>query len=154
MPEEKQFLRNIIGKEARKRYTTAGTGEQAFCLRADFKDGRKRRATAWSHFSDYEWSDEGDRETLTIIFGMRIVTIEGHRLNVFVRAIDEGKLKTFEELISAEALALQQNPDEEPIVMSVDIYPTFKNLIEEIKGEEKGGHDNGPETGFAKRFAR
>ena len=156
MPDQKQFLKNIIGdsdNRGRKRHTSASTGTQAFCLRADSKDGRKKRATAWSHFSDYEWEDTGDREILTIIFGTRIVTIEGYNLMVLVREIDEGKLKTFEELVSAEVQELLHAPDDDAVVKSVEIYPTFKSVIEEIKGEEKGGQD-GAEDRFTKRFKR
>jgi hypothetical protein len=152
MPDQKEFLRKIIGndesgKQGRKRHTSAGAGGQAFSLRADFKDGRKKRGTAWSHFSDYEWTDEGDRERLIVIFGTRILTIEGFNLLALVREIDEGKLKTFEELASAEARELQFNPDEEAVVVSVDVFPKFEDIVREIKGEDD-------EPGFARKVSR
>lgn len=153
MPERREYLRDILGdpdKRTGKRYTTAGAGGQSFCLRADAKDGRKKRATAWSFFSDYEWEDIGDRERLTVIFGTRIVTIEGHKLEILYREIDEGKLKTFEELTSREVQRLLADPDGDVVVTSVDIYPKFNDLIREIKGEER----DAPETGFAKRLGR
>src|ERR1700674_1776793 len=101
MPEQKHFLKNILrddasesGKKGRRRHTSAGAGGQAFTLRIDYKDGRKKRGTACSHFSDYEWTDEGEKEKLVILFGTRVVTIEGYNLLVLVREIDEGKLKS------------------------------------------------------------
>ena len=80
MPERKEFLQEILGNkdrpdEAGARGTRApGAGGQAFTLRADYKDGRRKRGTAWSHFSDYEWTDDGDREKLVVLFGTRMVT--------------------------------------------------------------------------------
>jgi hypothetical protein len=136
-------------KDARRRHTSAGTGAQAFSLRADFKDGRKKRGTAWSHFSDYEWSDEGDKEKLVILFGTRVVTIEGFNLMVLVREIDEGRLKTFEELVSSEALRLQAAPDAGAVVVSVYVFPKFEDLVKEIKGETEEH-----ETGHAGRIRR
>src|SRR5580658_2698140 len=97
-------------RSGRRRYTVSGVGKQAFVLRGDYKDGRKKRGTGWSHFSDYEWEDLGDRERLTILFGSRIVTVEGHKLDVLYTAIDQGRLETFEELTSPEAQLLLQNP--------------------------------------------
>jgi hypothetical protein len=162
MPDtkSKSFAEEVMRKNARitgrddhdnsgrKRHTSAGAGTQAFTLRADFKDGRKKRGTAWSHFSDYEWNDEGDIETLTIIFGDRIVTMRGFNLLVLVREIDEGKLKTFEELVSAEAKMLRENPDDEAVVVNVEIFPEFKELVQEIKGEREH------EAGHAGRLKR
>jgi len=155
MPEKKEFLRHILGsdgsesaKEGRKRHTSAGAGGQAFSLRVDFRDGRKKRGTAWSHWSDYEWNDEGEKETLTVIFGDRIVTIHGFNLMVLVREIDEGKLKTFEELVSAEVRMLLEHPDDGAIVVSVDVFPAFEDLVREIKG------DDGRDTGFVGKIRR
>jgi hypothetical protein len=136
-------------KGARKRYTTAGVSGQAFCLRADYKDGLKKRATTWTYFSDYEWENLGDRERLTILFGSRIVTIEGHKLDLLYREIDEGRLKTFEELTSREAQLLSANPDGDVEVISFEVYPTMKDLIAEIKQEREGAR-NAPKDGFAK----
>jgi hypothetical protein len=160
MPEaQSKFLREIIkkgqpgetpDKSGRRRYTTSGAGEQAFLLRGDYKDGRKKRGTAWSHFSDYEWEDLGDRERLIIVFGTRIVTIEGQKLGALYMAIDQGKLETFEELTSPEVQALLNDPDGDVVVMSLDIYPAFSDLVQEIKGDEK----DAAKGGFAKRFER
>ena len=67
---------------------------------------------------------------------------------VLVREIDEGKLKTFEELVSAEVRELHQNPDEDAVVASVEIFPAFKDLVREIKGEDEH------ESGFARKIRR
>jgi hypothetical protein len=157
MPEERsQYLKDIMektspkGESGRRRYTISGAGEQAFLLRGDYKDGRKKRGTAWARFSDYEWEDLGDRERLTILFGDRIVTIEGFKLKVLYTAIDKGKLESFEELMSPEVLMLAQDPDSDVIVTSLDIYPTFADLVKEIKGEDK----DAAKGGFAQRIGR
>lgn len=160
MPEEKsRFLKDImdkaspkgeVDKSGRRRYTTTGSGEQAFLLRGDYKDGRKKRGTAWSRFSDYEWEDLGDRERLTILFGDRVVTVEGYKLNLLCTAIDKGKLESFEELMSPEIQTLLQDPDSDVIVTSLDIHPTFADLVKEIKGEDK----DAAKGGFAQRFGR
>jgi hypothetical protein len=160
MPEEKsRFLKDIMDKaplkgdgdkSGRRRYTLSGVGEQAFLLRGDYKDGRKKRGTAWSHFSDYEWEDLGDRERLTILFGGRIVTVEGHKLRVLYTAIDQGRLESFEEVISPEAQLLLNDPESDVIVTSLDIYPAFADLIKEIKGDDK----DAAKVGFTQRFER
>jgi len=147
MPEARsKFLEKIIpeaSKAGRRRYTTCGPGEQAFSLRTDYKTGRKKRSIAWSHFSDYEWEDLGDRERLTVIFGDRILTIEGYKLDVLIREIDAGKLKTFEELTTPEVQTLLNDPDEDAVVTSVDIYPSVAEIVREIKGEND---DHGKHT--------
>jgi len=153
MPEaetqRRDFMSDILNRggspedKGGKGHTSAGAGEQAFLLRADFKDGRRKRGVGWSHFSDYEWEDLGEHEKLTVLFGDRIVTIIGHNLEVLCRLIDKGKLEAFEERITAELTQLRNNPPrDEALVKSVEIYPEFGQLIAAIKGEDddKGRH--------------
>jgi hypothetical protein len=132
-------LTNILGtseERSGKGHSVAGPGEQAFSIRADFRDGRRKRALAWSHFTDYQWKDHGDHEELEIIFGDRILTIKGHNLMVLGRQIDEGKLKSFEEELTARITQAQGHPpDNEALVTSVEIYPEFDELLKEIRGE-------------------
>jgi hypothetical protein len=109
---------------------------QAFNLRVDLKDGRKKRGFSWSQYTDYQWSDEGDSEVLIILFGLRIVTVRGFHLDSLAREIDEGKLKTFEELMATEVRELQSNPDDDPVVTAVEFYPPFEDIIKTLKGEE------------------
>ena len=46
----------------------------------------------WSHYAAYQWTDDGARETLVVLFGTRAIEIEGHNLGVLVAEIREGQL--------------------------------------------------------------
>jgi hypothetical protein len=137
-------LNSILGSEdekPNKGFTIAGAGEQAFSLRADYKDGRRKRGIAWSRYSDYEWEDLGDHERLVVIFEDRILTLEGHNLDLLARQIDEGKLKTFEEEITARVVQARNDPSHiEPVVISVDFYPKIADIVTQIKGGEEDDH--------------
>ncbi len=147
------MLGNILGAKTEERpgkgHTSAGAGEQAFSLRVDFRNGRRKRGTAWSHYSDYQWNDLGDREVLEVIFGDRMLTIEGHNLGVLYRLIDKGKLESFVEELSARILQNRANPPEdEALVTSVQFYPDFEELKKQIKGEADD------QTRFTRRLER
>jgi hypothetical protein len=115
---------------------------QAFGLRVKFKDGRHTQGFAWSHFAGYEWRDDGEHETITLLFGPRALTIEGFNLSVLIRSIDEGQLKGIKELNSAQVETMRHsNPDDEPIIVRVVSDPPFKDIVKEIRGEDE--HDNG-----------
>ena len=131
-------LTNILGDEKGGRgHSSAGAGEQAFSLRADFRDGRRKRGISWSHYSDYEWLDLGDHETLEVLFGEKILMVKGHNLMVLCRLIDDGKLKSFEEELSSRVKQLREHPPEnEALVTSIEIYPDFEELKQQIRGEE------------------
>jgi hypothetical protein len=143
-------LTNILGDEKGGRgHSSAGAGEQAFSLRTDFRDGRRKRGMSWSHYSDYEWLDWGDHETLEVLFGEKILTVQGHNLKVLYRLIDEGKLKAFEEELNARVKQLRDNPPEnEALVTSIEIYPDFEQLKQQIRGEEN------VQTRFTRRMER
>jgi hypothetical protein len=122
---------------------------QAFNLHVERRDGRKAEGLAWSHYSGYQWTDEGSHERLVVIFGMRAIEIEGHNLGVLVAEIREGQLNSIRELASGQAQLLQQgNPDNQPVITSVKSFPDFEALLKDIKGEDER------ETGHARKFAR
>jgi hypothetical protein len=111
---------------------------QAFNLHVERKDGRRSEGFAWSHYAGYQWSDEGEKERLIVIFGMRAVEIEGHNLGVLVTEIRDGQLNSIRELASGQAQLLQQgNPDNQPVITGVKTFPDFEDILREIKGEEK-----------------
>ena len=56
------------------------------------KTGARAEGFAWSHYAGYQWTDEGERERLVVIFGGRAVEIEGHNLGVLITEIREGQL--------------------------------------------------------------
>ena len=126
---------------------TASTKErqhaaQAFGLRIKFKDGRRTQGFSWAHYGGSEWADEGDHETITLIFGISVLTVVGFNLSVLIRSIDEGQLKAIRELSSVQADALRnQNPDNEPIIIRVQCDPPFKDIVKAMKGEDE--HETG-----------
>jgi hypothetical protein len=110
---------------------------QAFNLHVERKDGLKAEGFPWALYGGYEWNDNGDRESLTVLFGNRAIEIEGHNLGLLVDQIREGHLNGIRELVSRKATLLEQeNHEGEPIIMSVKSYPDFSQILREIKGEE------------------
>lgn len=72
-----------------------------------------------------------------MLFGEKILTVQGHNLKVLYRLIDEGKLKSFEEELNARVIQLRDNPPEnEALVTSIEIYPDFEQLKQQIRGED------------------
>src|SRR5580692_1605259 len=100
---------------------------QAFNLHVEQKDGRRAEGFGWSHYVGYEWADEGAQERLTVVFGNRVIEIEGTNLGVLVDDIREGKLNRIRELATARGKQLEdENPENEPIIKAVKVYPDFK----------------------------
>jgi hypothetical protein len=114
---------------------------QAFNLHVERRDGRRAEGFAWSHYVGYQWTDEGDREKLIVIFGARAIEIEGHNLGILTNQIREGQLNGIRELVSRQATLLEHNnPDDQPVIMSVRSYPEFEDILREIKGEDDDKH--------------
>jgi hypothetical protein len=145
MPEPKsKFLDKILDDKGagpeegasftKERQHTA----QAFNLHVERRDGRCAEGFAWSHYMRYRWKDEGDKERLIVLFGAAgALEIEGHRLNILTNQIREGQLNGIRELVSRQATLLEHNnPDDQPVIMSVKSYPDFDDILREIKGEE------------------
>jgi hypothetical protein len=152
MPEEKSpFLRKLLNEKSdlpeenapftSERQLTA----QAFNLQAEKRDGLHSEGFPWSHYSGCRWTNEGEHETLVILFGSRALEIEGHNLKALVEDIREGKLNGVKEMISARAALKEANADSDPIIRDIRIYPDFEEILREIKGEQE--HD----TGFARK---
>src|SRR5450755_126761 len=127
MPETKsKFLDKILDNKgtssgdessfSKERQHTA----QAFNLHVERRDGRHAEGFAWSHYVGYQWTDEGERERLIVVFGARAIEIEGHRLDVLMSQIREGQLNGIRELVSRQAALLEHdNPSDQPVIMSV-----------------------------------
>src|ERR1039458_8148393 len=136
-------LRRILdekgpGSEEGKSFTSERQHTaQAFNLHVERRDGRHAEGFAWSHYVGYQWTDEGDKERLIVIFGARAIEIEGHHLNILTSQIREGQLSGIRELVSRQATLLEHdNPTEQPIIASVRSYPDFEEILREIKGED------------------
>jgi hypothetical protein len=153
MPEAKsRFVERILegkGDDARASFTSERQlTAQAFNLHVERRDGRRCEGFAWSHYNGYQWTDEGDKERLVVMFGERAIEIEGHNLGVLVGEIREGQLNLIRELATAQAALKQANAGNEPIITGIRSYPDFEEILNEIKGE--GKH----ETRHARRFER
>jgi hypothetical protein len=145
MPDARsRFLKEIIGEgEAEPKSFTSERQQtaQAFNLHVDRRDGRHSEGFAWSHYVGYQWTDEGDHETLVVLFGTRAVEIEGHNLSTLVNEIREGQLNGIKELVTAQAALKQANADTGAIISSIKTYPDFEDLLKEIKGDDReAGH--------------
>ena len=156
MPEPKsRFLDKILDTKTPEE-TKSFTSErqhtaQAFNLHIERRDGLRSEGFAWSHYAGYQWTDDGDHERLVVIFGMRAVEIEGHNLGVLVNEIRDGQLNSIRELASRQVQLLRQgNPDNQPVIESVKLYPDFEEVLREIKGEDK----RESKTRFTERFER
>jgi hypothetical protein len=110
---------------------------QAFNLHIDHLDGRVSEGLAWSLYAGYRWTDDGDHETLMLIFGPRAVEITGLNLRGLVAKIREGQLTGVRELPTSQRKQLEQmNPDNQAIIASIKTFPDFDEVLREIKGEQ------------------
>lgn len=153
MPEAKsKFLHKLLEtpeQEARSFSKERQLSAQAFSLHVERRDGRRSEGFAWSHYTGYQWTNEGERERLLVLFGARAVEIEGHNLGVLVDEIRDGQLNGIREMPSGQSTLLAlNNDDKEPIIVSVQSYPEFDDILREIKGE------NDDKARHARRFER
>jgi hypothetical protein len=141
MPETKsRFVERILdakGADDSKAFTSERQlTAQAFNLHVERRDGRHSEGFPWSHYSGYQWTDDGSHETLIVLFGTRAIEIEGHNLGVLVGEIREGQLNGIKEMTTAQATLKQANAEKEPIINSVKSYPDFAEILRDIKGED------------------
>jgi hypothetical protein len=140
MPETKsRFVERILDNKpddgkafTSERQHTA----QAFNLHVERRDGRHSEGFAWSHYVGYQWTDEGEKEKLVVVFGTRAIEIEGHNLGALVAEIREGQLNGIKELTTAQATLKHANAENEPIINSVKSYPDFAEILRDIKGDD------------------
>jgi hypothetical protein len=114
-------------------------GVGAFTLRVKYGDNRRIEGLAWSHYTSYEWRclDDGP-ERLALLFGARVIIVEGYRLDKLLREINDGRRRTIAELSPTEAmLKLADADDTEPVICSVRVEPSFESIVREIRGEER-----------------
>ncbi len=110
---------------------------QAFNLHIEHLDGRVSEGFAWSLYAGYRWTDDGDHETLVLVFGPRAVEITGLNLRALVAKIREGQLNSVRELSTSQRKQLEQmNPDNQAIIAGIKTFPDFDEVLREIKGEQ------------------
>lgn len=120
----------------------AATGErqptaQAHTVTAIFKDGRRRRGFAMAHYSDYEWIEVAGGERLVVLFGNRVLTVEGEVLDDIVSLLETGRLTHVRELTHREVETLKRdNPDRRPIVTRLAAEPELEEMLSVIKGDD------------------
>lgn len=126
----------------RERQLTA----QSLNLRVDWIDGRRSEGFSWHRYAGFEWQDLSDEERLIIHFDPRFVEIFGRNLGVLMDDIAEGRLNRVRELPSAQRKQLEQlNPENEPVIRAINVYPRFQALLDEIKGEQDEQHTRNTE---------
>jgi hypothetical protein len=110
---------------------------QAFNLHIEHLDGRVSEGFAWSHYAGYRWTDDGEHETLVLVFGPRAVEITGLNLRSLVAKVRDGQLNSIRELPTSQRKQLEQmNPDNQAIIASIRTFPDFDEVLREIKGEQ------------------
>ena len=118
------------------------TNMQAFALSVIFKDRRRRQSFPWSMYGGHEWTDNGDMETIAIIFGERGCIVRGYRFAVLDRDLSLGKRASIREHTKAQVESMLAGEGEEPIIASIETFPPFPELVGSLKGEEQE-HENG-----------
>ena len=115
----------------------------AFGLSIRFKDGRSGEGFSWADYRGYRWEDLGENERVTVIFGARVLIVLGYNLEVLVRDIEHGQLAAIREQTSRQVTQLcNENPDNEPIIVSIETAPRFEEIVREIQGDNDDKHNH------------
>jgi hypothetical protein len=111
---------------------------QASTLLVEWLDGRRVEGFPWSQYGGCRWTDDGEHETLVILFGTRgFLEITGLNLRVLLPYIREVQLTGVRELPSSQRKQLEQmNPENLAIIARIRAYPDFEEVLKEIKGEQ------------------
>ncbi len=117
---------------------------QAFSLRLWFKDGHHCESLPWTLYSGDEWhsgvSDKAER--LSLLFGTRVVMVEGYNLRRLVDQIDQGHLKSIREHDSKEvALIRAEKPTDpleiKPAIVRIEVEPPFEEFAKAMQEGDK-----------------
>ncbi|HET6841373.1 MAG TPA: hypothetical protein VFK06_06755 [Candidatus Angelobacter sp.] len=138
-----EVILNGADSDARKGYTNEWQpAAQALSLRLWFKDGRRCEGLPWALYSGDDWqsSNSGEPERLTLTFGVRTVTVEGYNLRHLVEQIDEGRLKSIREHDSHEAALLRSghtkdDEEGEAVIIRIDVEPSLQDFASSIREE-------------------
>lgn len=113
---------------------------QAFSLRLWFKDGHHCESLSWTLYSSDEWrgSNSDKPECLKILFGTRVVTVEGYNLKRLVEQIDQGHLKSIREHDSKEVALIRSEKPADPVeikpaIVRIEIDPPFEEFARAMK---------------------
>src|SRR5579863_3521177 len=152
---KKSFAESLLSKatpgadaaedEAQKGFTKEWQyAAQAFSLRLWFKDGHHCEGLPWTLYSGDDWHGgaSGKPERLSLMFGTRVVTVEGYNLKRLVDQIDQGHLKSIREHDSKEVALIRAEKPTEPTeikaaIVRIEVEPSFEEFAKEMKEEEK-----------------
>jgi hypothetical protein len=152
-PESKKsFAQTLLSKDTdtteddpQKAYTKEWQpAAQAFSLRLWFKDGHHCESLPWTLYSGDEWqgSNSDEAERLSLIFGTRIVTVEGYDLRRLVEQIDQGRLKSIREHDSKEVAFIRAEKPADPVdikaaIERIEVEPPFEEFARSMKEGER-----------------
>jgi hypothetical protein len=108
---------------------------QAFALTLIYKDGRRKRTLSWQMYADHEWTDDGDIETIVAFFSERVCVIHGFRLKALDRDMSLGKRASIREHTKAQVESMLGGEGDEPIIVSIEVFPGTLEMLAELKGE-------------------
>jgi hypothetical protein len=135
-----ELLQRLTGKKeeaeaalTRERQINA----QSFSLSVAWKNPRRRQSFPWSMYGGHEWTDDGDMETIAVIFGERGCIVRGYRFAVLDHDLKMGKCSSIREHTKAQVETMLASEGEEPIIVSIETFPPFPELVASIKGEEE-----------------
>jgi hypothetical protein len=113
------------------------TNAQAFALSVVFKDGRRKQTFPWSMYGGHEWTDDGDMESLTALFGERGLIVRGYRLGELDREMSLGKRAGLQQHTSKQVDAMLQDDGTEPIIAEIEVFPSFQEMVIALKGKNE-----------------
>jgi hypothetical protein len=113
------------------------TNAQAFALSVVFKDGRTKQTFPWAMYAGHEWTDDGDMESLTALFGERGLIVRGYRLNELDRDMSMGKRAGLRQHTSKQVEAMLQEDGNEPIIAEIEVFPSLQEMVALLKGEQE-----------------
>ncbi|MGH7970484.1 MAG: hypothetical protein ACREIC_17300 [Limisphaerales bacterium] len=113
------------------------TNAQAFALSAIFKGCRRKQTFPWSMYAGHEWTDDGDMESLTALFGERALIVRGYRLGELDRDMSLGKRAGLRQHTSKQVEAMLLEDGNEPIIVEIEVFPSFQEMVALLKGEQE-----------------
>lgn len=147
--KQKSFAETVMARGARgvddrddQEAQSASTRErqgnsEAFSLEVKFKDGRRKQTFPWALYGGHEWSDEGGMECLTVLFGLRVLILRGYNFETLNRDLNLGKLTSIRQHNSHQVQLLRhENAESVPVIVEIEAYPNYRQIVAEMKGEE------------------
>jgi hypothetical protein len=110
---------------------------QSFSLSVIWKNPRRTESFPWSMYGGHQWTDDGDMESIAVLFGERGCIVRGYRLGVLDHDLRMGKSTSIREHTKAQVEMMLAVEGEEPIIVSIETFPPFPELVASIKGEEE-----------------